>query len=103
MNETQEQLIEIEKMAFLGGMIAGIAHELNTPLGISKGALSSLSFEVQRFKESINEGLKKSVLVKVKLSFLVVVVHDPSVSSLLLEATRWPCLVPRKIGKTSKL
>lgn len=43
----QSQLIETEKMATLGLMASGIAHEINNPLNYIKGSISALEIELQ--------------------------------------------------------
>ena len=47
LNQTQEQLVQSQKMAALGGLVAGVAHEINTPLGVAITAISYLEQETQ--------------------------------------------------------
>jgi PAS domain S-box-containing protein len=56
LRRTQNRLVETERAAALGGMVAGVAHEINTPLGVSVTALSVLASEVEKIKSNFDEG-----------------------------------------------
>ena len=50
LQETQQQLVETKKMASLANLVAGIAHEINTPVGIGLTAASSLIDKTDHFE-----------------------------------------------------
>ena len=61
LKETQDKLIESEKMASLGGLVAGVAHEINTPVGIALTGithLEDLNFDI--FKKYQKEEMTQS-------------------------------------------
>jgi signal transduction histidine kinase len=63
LRQAQANLINSEKLASLGALVAGIAHELNTPIGNSLLTATALSDMVAQFDKQYREGgIKRSSL-----------------------------------------
>ena len=64
LRETQTQLVQSEKMASLGHLVAGVAHELNTPISNALITSSMLADSTNMLKTAIDQGeMRKSNLI----------------------------------------
>ena len=60
----QESMLQSEKLASLGGLVAGVAHEINTPVGITLTSASTLLDATERLRNAMLDGaLKKSEIM----------------------------------------
>jgi signal transduction histidine kinase len=106
MHQYQNQIVENEKMASLGQMVAGVAHEVNTPIGLGvtgstllkdklseiKSAFDNKTLTSKQLSRFINEGIENLELVYRSLnraaelisSFKQVAVNQDTESNLML-------------------
>lgn len=59
---TQDELLRRDKLAALGTLVAGVAHELNTPIGNSLVMATTMSERLRVLRQDVEGGLRRSAL-----------------------------------------
>ncbi len=75
LRDTQDELVRQEKLASLGGLVAGIAHEINTPLGICITATTHVQGELGHWRKENAAGGLDTKRVTTMLDELDVAMH----------------------------
>lgn len=90
LRQTQSILVEADKMASLGNLVAGVAHEVNTPLGISITAITHLKDKLHELLQQYqSDQIKRSDLelfLKVSETSVLIIFDNLSRASKLIKS-----------------
>jgi signal transduction histidine kinase len=82
LEEAQSQRVQSEQMASLGKLIAGVAHEINTPLGIAVTSTSLIQENTENMAKKLND---KSLNQRQLQSYINIVTESSAISNKGLE------------------
>jgi two-component system NtrC family sensor kinase len=106
LQEAQSELVRQEKLASLGRLVAGVAHEINTPLGICVTATSHLVEELRLTRAELADGeMTEDSLASffdvVDQSLRIMTTNTQRAAAWCAVSSRWRWTSPRTISAAS--